>query len=167
MKKYLMMAAAVAAVSASPAMAATYDVKASVAAFCSTPAGSATDLNFSTLSIDGAGLLTDTRSLSSTQSSFVCNGAATTVTVNPTAMVGDKTLTDATDFTKTINYTATLTLGSASVSTTTVAGSTTQTLGEQAGTLSVSAGSLSAAGGKALLAGSYAGTITVTFTPGA
>lgn len=167
MKKYLVIAAALAAVSASPAMAATYDVKASVGAFCSTLTGSATDLDFSALSVDAAGKLTDTRSLSSTQSSVVCNGAATTITVTPTAMVGDKTLTDTTNFTKTINYTATVTLGSATISTTTVAGGVTQGIHEQAGTLTVSAGSLSAAGNKALLAGSYAGTITVTFTPGA
>ncbi|MFM6932027.1 MAG: hypothetical protein ACKOUT_07270 [Novosphingobium sp.] len=167
MKKIVMIAAAISAVSASPAMAATYDVKATVGAFCSALTGSATDLDFTALSVDAAGKLTDARSLNSTQASVVCNGAATTITVNPTAMVGDKTLTDTANFTKTINYTATATLGSASVSTTTVTGSVTQGIHEQAGTLTVSAGSLSAAGNKALLAGSYAGTITVTFTPGA
>lgn len=158
-----MMAAAIIAVSATPAMAATYDVEANVDPFCSTLTGSSTDLDFGTLTLGTDGKLTGSYTKTSTQASVVCNGAATTITVTPTAMTGNKTLTDTTNFTKTINYTTTVTLDGRSVT----VDSAAHTIGEVSGTLSITADTLAPAGGKALLAGSYSGTIVVTLSPSA
>jgi hypothetical protein len=163
MKKYLMMAATAAALFASPAMAATYDVKASVAASCTALTGSTTDLDFGPLTVGADGKLTGTYSKNSSQASVVCNGANTTITVVKTAMTNSATLTDTTNFTNTIDYTPTVTLAGSPV---TVDGAA-HLVHELVGTLSITANALAPSGNKALLAGSYAGTIVVTLTPGA
>ncbi|MCW1401909.1 hypothetical protein OKA06_06055 [Novosphingobium sp. MW5] len=161
MKKYLMIAAAVAAVSATPAMAATYDVKANVAATCTALTGSTSDLDFGTLTVGADGKLTGSYSKNSSQANVMCNGSNTTITVTKTAMTNSATLTDTTNFTNTIDYTATVSLAGSPV---TVDGSP-HVVGELYGTLSITAGTLAPSGSKALLAGSYAGTVVVTLTP--
>lgn len=164
MKKYLMMAAALVAVSATPAMAATYDVKANVDAFCTTltgSTGSSADLDFGTLNVGADGKLTGSYTKNSSQANVVCNGSNTSITVTKTSMTNSATLTDTNNFTNTIDYTPTVTLAGHSV---TVDGSS-HAIGELVGTLSVTADTLAPSGGKALLAGSYAGTIVVTLTP--
>lgn len=161
MKKYLMMAAAVVAVSATPAMAATYDVKANVTAFCTTLTGSTSDLDFGTLTVGADGKLTGTYTKNSSQANVVCNGSNTSITVAKTAMTNSATLHDSTNFTNTIDYTPTVTLAGHSV---TVDGAA-HAIGELVGTLSITADTLAPSGSKALLAGSYAGTIVVTLTP--
>lgn len=171
MKKFLMLAAAAAAVSATPAMAATnsatYDVKASVSAFCTALTSSSTALDFGSLDsfINADGTLgTNSLSKNVQQTNVVCNGAGTTITVTPTAMTNtNSALTDTSQFTKTINYTTTVSLAGSSVT----VDSLPHNVGALNGTLSVTASNLSPAGGLALYAGSYAGTIVVTLTPSA
>lgn len=163
MKKLLLIAAAVTAISANPVMAqaATYNVKANVTATCTALTGSTTDLDFATLTVGADGKLTGTYSKTSTQASVVCNGAATTMTVVSTPMTNAATLFDAA-FTNTINYTTGVTLAGF-----TYVGPGAQLTGARSGTLTVTASALAPAGGLALVAGNYAGTITVTLAPSA
>lgn len=163
MKKILMLALAVsaAAVTAAPAAAATYNVKANVTATCTALTGSATDLDFGTLTVAADGTLTGTHTKSSTQASVVCNGAATTMTVVSTPMTNAATAFDA-GFTNTINYTTAVTLAGF-----TYTGPSPQVTGARSGLLTVTASALAPAGGLALVAGNYAGTITVTLAPSA
>jgi hypothetical protein len=164
-KKIILASAVGLAAFSSPALAAgaTFNVTANVSAFCTTITGSSTDLGFGTLTVGADGKLTGTYTKSSTQSSVVCNGAATTVTASSTAMTNSATLTDTTNFTNTINYTPTVSLAGHSVT----VDNAPHAVGELVGTLTVTADTLAPAGGKALLAGSYAGSIVVTLTPSA
>lgn len=160
MKKLMIAAVAVSALAATPAFAADtvaiYGVTGSVTAICSAAAsgtialGNLTDAS-GNLNVSG-GTATDTGAY--------CNGAGTTVQVAHTAFSTGGAA--AAGFTNSLSFTPVV-----------VAGATTLTGDKAAGTslgafsgLSVSVSALSAGGSKPV-AGSYAGSITVTLTPGA
>lgn len=159
MKKILMAAVALTAVTATPAFAAdtvaTYSVSGSVDALC---AASATgSISLGSL-IDANGALSNSGG-SATDSGAYCNGAGTTIQVAHTNL--STAGTAATGFTNTIAFTPKVTAG-ASVFTGDQASGTA--LGSFSG-LTVEARSLTTGTDKPV-AGSYSGSITVTLTPG-
>jgi hypothetical protein len=156
MKKLLMTAAALSALAASPAMAATtanYDVTGTVAAACSISASGT--LAFGSLASGATNTTLTTQS--STDAAAFCNQAATTVTVAHTNMTTGASAP--TGFTNTVAFTPRI-----ATQATTLTGD--QTAGTALGafnTLTVSA--IPTQPTANLVAGSYSGSITITLAP--
>jgi hypothetical protein len=165
MKKLLMGAVALAAISTTPAVAAdpsaSYTVSGTVGAACGTLSnGSLTFAN--PLNINATGFLADSQSASSSQTVW-CNGVNSKISVAATAMTNQTTnAAENNDFTGTINFTTAVDFAGSPF-----ALGTNQTLGAKAGTMTVSASALTANNGKRPYAGDYSGTITVTLSPAA
>ena len=162
MKKILMAAVALtamAAIPATPAAAqAVFNVSGSVNAVCSYSGGT---IAFGTIGTNADGTIATGQSASSTaQTGFYCNGAGTTLSLAHTALTNS--VTPATGFTSTITYTPAVKVGGVDQQ---VGDGSGVAFGAQAGSLVVDARSLTASG--KLMAGSYAGTITLTLTPAA
>lgn len=158
MKKLLMAAVALTAMSTTPAFAqsATFTVSGSVDAVCSFTGGSIT---FPTIATEADGTITASQSASSAaQTGFYCNGAGTSLTLAHSALTN--AATPGVGFTSTIDYTPVAVLDGVDQQT---GDGTNSTFGAQAGSLVVDARDLSATG--KLMAGSYSGSITLTLTP--
>ena len=160
MKKLLMAAVtltAMATIPATPASAqAVFNVSGSVTAVCSYTGGT---IAFGTITTDSAGNINSGQSASSTgQTGFYCNGAGTTLALTHTALTN--AATPASGFTSTIGYTPAVSVGGVDQK---VGDGNNNSFGAQAGSLVVDARDLTASG--KLMAGSYAGTITLTLTP--
>lgn len=157
MRKILMAAVALAAVSASPAYAqANFDVTGNVTAVCNYTGGT---IAFGTIGVNADGTIASGQSQSSAdQTGFYCNGAGTTLTLAHTAMANATPA--ASGFTNSINFTPAVKVGGVDQQ---VNDGTNNSFGAQAGTLVVDARNLTASG--KLMAGSYSGTITLTLTP--
>ena len=157
MKRQLMVAAALLAMSATPAYAqAVFNVSGTVNAVCSYNGGT---IAFGTITTDSSGNINSGQSASSSaETGFYCNGAGTTLDLAHTALTTSATAPSG--FTSSIDYTPEAQIGSG----TPYSGDQTGTaFGAQAGSLVVSAKNLTATG--KLMAGSYSGTITLTLTP--
>lgn len=163
MKRLLLAAVAVTAMSTAPAHAqqATFNVTASVTATCSFTGGT---IPFGTLNTNSDGTLTTGQSHSSPdQTGFYCNGAHTTLDLAHTAMTNNDVATATSPFTRTIDFTPAVKVGGSDVQ---VGNGTGTVLGATAGTLVVDARNLSTASASdKVLAGSYSGTITLTLHP--
>jgi len=164
MKKLLVAAAALGAVASTPAMAtaapsADYTVTGTVAPTCN--AGSGGTITFGTIALASDGTLGTNADQSSTGVNVYCNGVNATLSLAGHTIVNSPAPADTTDFTKTLSFTTTATVGGSSFTE-----ANAQAFGAKAGSLVVTAASLSA-GGKRPYAGSYTGTITVTLSPGA
>jgi hypothetical protein len=151
---------AMATVPATPATAqdaANFDVTATVAAKCNYTGGT---IAFGTVTTDSStGLLNPGQSASSgDQAAFYCNGSNTTVELSHVAM---STAASASGFVNSIDFTPAVNVGGSEVlSGDQAAGSA---FGARSGTLVVRAKDLTAAG--KVIAGDYAGSITLTLTP--
>lgn len=171
MKKLLMAAVACTAISATPALAsvptADYTFSGSVAAIC-TIGGHAGAVDFGALTNGNGGYTGNATSKDATDDSAYCNQANTEATITHTNLT---TSNDAgTGFTNVIPMSASLstTEGGSLADSTTATGTGTSTgssaaIGAFTG-LKVTA-TLGTIGTDKLVAGSYAGTITVTLTP--
>lgn len=156
MKKTLMAAAALAALTASPAMAADFTISGAVAATCNYSGGT---IGFGTIATQSNGLLVASQSASSTaQAGFYCNGGRTTVEVTHTALTTGAT---ATGFVNEIDYTPVVSIGDVDVLT----GDQTAgaAFGARSGSLVVTAKNLTAT--DKVIAGDYSGKIVLTLTP--
>lgn len=158
MRKLLMAAVALTAMSATPAFAqsANFTVSGSVNAVCSFTGGA---ISFPTITTNADGTIAASQSASSSaQAGFYCNGAGTTLTLAHSALTN--AATPGSGFTSTIDYTPAAVVGGVDKQ---VGDGTNATFGAQAGSLVVDARNLSATG--KLMAGSYSGAITLTLTP--
>jgi hypothetical protein len=156
MKKILMAAVALAAVSATPAMAADFTISGAVTASC----GSIGDktIAFGTIGTNSDGTLTSGQSKSSDGQSVYCNGTGSTISVSHTALTTGDSSPAPSGFTKTIDFTTDVDFAGSKFG-----DGTAQSLGAKTGTLVVSANELTATAKP--LAGSYSGKITVTVSP--
>jgi spore coat protein U-like protein len=158
MKKILMAAVALTAVTATPAYSqtATFNVSGTVNAVCSFTGGT---IAFGTINVNSDGTIATGQSASSAgQPGFYCNGAGTTLDLSHTAMTTSATPPGG--FTSTINYTPAVVVGGSDQQ---VGDGTGVAFGAKAGSLVVDARNLTATG--KLMAGAYSGTITLTLTP--
>lgn len=158
MKRILMAALALGAISATPAFAdtvASYSVSGSVGAICSANASGSISLGNL---VDSAGTLNSTGG-SASDSGAYCNGAGTTIKIEHANLttVGPA----AAGFTTTVVFTPKVTAGTTELTGDKPSGTH---LGAFSG-LTVEATSLTTGSDKPV-AGSYAGSITVTLTPG-
>ena len=165
MKKVLMGAVALTAMTATPALAAdpsaTFTVNGSVNNTCNIGSGSAFNINSGTISTDANGALSGTNTGTSSSVSVVCNSGGAQINIDHTALVNtNNALADGNGFTKTIDFTPSGTLTNNGSDTALVAGD--NNTGIVNGTLKVTAASLTTAGGAKPYAGSYSGTIVVT-----
>jgi hypothetical protein len=162
MKKLLMGAVALAAMSTTPAFAvdpsANYQVQGTVDAACYANTGGTID--FGTMSIDSTtGRLNGLTSASSAGSNIWCNGINSTLSFTSTGLLTGSNSSGDTAFTNVLTFTPSVTLGGNAVT-------SGATIGAKYGSLVVTAGNLSD-GGKLPVAGNYTGLITVTLTPAA
>ena len=160
MKKLCMSFVAVAALMATPAMAAdpsaNYLVQGTVNAACYANTGGTVD--FGTMSIDSTtGRLNGGTTASSSGSNVWCNGINSTLSFSSTGQLTTTNTTTDTNFTSTLTFTPSVTLGGSNVT-------NGAKIGAKSGSLVVTASSLSD-GGKLPVAGDYSGLITVTLTP--
>lgn len=157
MKKILMAAVALTAMTATPTYAqAVFNVSGTVNATCSYSGGT---IAFGTIATNADGTITTGQSQSSAaQTGFYCNGAGTTLDLAHTTL--SNATPAASGFTNTIDYTPAVKVGGVDQQ---VGNGTGVAFGAQAGSLVVDARNLTATG--KLMAGSYAGTITLTLTP--
>jgi hypothetical protein len=153
----LAMSAATPALAATGDQTATWDVTGSVTAACGAITGSL--LDFDTLNVDATGHLSDTRTIASASQPAWCNGITSTLTYSHAALSNSKTVTDTANYTNVIDFTPIIEIGASPVA-------SGATVHEFADGLVVKASALAPTGGKRPLAGDYAGTITVTLTPG-
>jgi hypothetical protein len=158
MKRLLMAAVALTAMTATPAFAtdtvATYSISGSVNAICSaSPTGSITLGNLA----DASGNLNVSGGTASDAGAY-CTGAGTTVAVTHTSLTTPGTA--ATGFTNTLTYTPTVQAGATLLTGDQPSGTA---LGSFSG-LTVNVTNLSAGGNKPV-AGTYGGQIVVTLSP--
>ena len=161
MKKILMAAVAITAISATPAMAANvtqaFQVTGIVSGSCNTMTGGTAA--FGTITPDAAtGFVTSGTASTVTQNVF-CNAAGSTISYASTGTLTNLASAPNASFTNTLSYAPAVTLDGTAVP----AGGS---LPVSSGSLVVGAGSLSSSS-KIAVSGSYAGSITVTLTPGA
>jgi len=155
MKRLLMAAVALVGLNAAPAMAEDFTVQGTVNAACSAITTSV--INFGTIGISSTtGLLNPGQSASPTPTEVWCNGVNSTLSFTGGSISNGKGVNNA-NFTSTLTFTPSVTLGGNDVPTTTA-------IGAVKGSLVVTAGSLSASS-KLPTAGDYTGTITVTLAP--
>lgn len=160
MKTLFIAAATAAAVLAMPAQAQTqtaagFTVTGTVAAACNYTGGA---IAFTAITTDTNGNLSANQSATSAGQNFYCNGAGTTIDVAHVALAN--TVQPATGFTSTLDFTPTVSVGSTTLATGDVMGTAT---GAKTGTLTVSA-ALQVPALKPM-AGSYSGSIAITFHP--
>ena len=173
MKKLLMGAAALAAMSATtPAFAqatnevpqmANYAVTGFINASCGNATG--TPLQFGQLQIDPTGRLIPPPLTQSVNNTY-CNGVNSSLSVASTPMTTAATPPSA-SFTNTLDYDAVVSFGPANLTVNSNPGTQqTATVGAFVGPLTVQATNVTTRGNTLPLAGDYSGTITVTLTPG-
>ena len=164
MKKLLMGAVALTAVTATPALAAdpsaSFTVNGSVNNVCNIGSGSPFNINSGTINVDANGNLSGTNTGTSSSVAVVCNSGAAVINITHTALVNSGAPADANGFTGTIDFvpSGTLTNGSSTVPLANGDNST----GIVNGSLTVTAGTLSTTGNAKPYAGAYVGNITVT-----
>jgi spore coat protein U-like protein len=146
--------------SSEAAVSRDFAVSGSINARCT--AGTATPLSFGAIDLNDNGTLAANQSESTTLAIY-CNGANTKLKVAGSSINNTSVAGTAPDgFTKTLALATTATIGSVTASLSSPADGVL--LGAVAGDLTVSTGELSASARP--MAGDYAGTITVTLTPG-
>lgn len=156
MKRLMMGAVALAALTTTPAMAADYQVQGTVNAACYANTGGTID--FGTMTIDStSGRLNGPTSASSAGSTIWCNGINSTLSFTSTGVFTGSNTSSDTAFTNLLTFNPSVTLGGSAVT-------SGATIGAKSGSLVVTAGNLSD-GGKLPVAGSYTGLITVTLSP--
>jgi hypothetical protein len=160
MKKILMAAVAFAAISATPAMAATFTVGGTVAATCGALSNGSITFTGGILTSATTGALTPSQSASSSSQAAFCNGVNSTMAISGATMTTAAAAADANGFTRTLGFTPEVSFDGTVFS----GVNASHALGARSGAMIVSAKDLTAA---ALpYAGDYTGTITVTLTPG-
>ena len=158
MKKLLMGAVALAAMSTTPAFAADYQVQGTVNAACYANTGGTID--FTTIGINATtGRLNPNQTASSGSSNVWCNGVNSTLSFSSTNNLTTTNTTSDSNFTSTLTFTPSVKLNNVDIATGTK-------IGAQSGGLVVTAGNLSD-NGLMPVAGNYTGLITVTLTPAA
>jgi len=164
MKKLLMGAAALAAMSTTPAFAtdpgASYTVTGTVNATCY--AGSGGTVAFGTIQIDSTtGKLPGSQDASTTTDNLWCNGVNSTLSFHSDGKLSTATpVSDTTNFTNSLDFTPSVSLAGHSAA----ASDTPVALGATYGTLTVKAEDLHSTK-IPVAANDYSGTITVTLSP--
>jgi hypothetical protein len=163
MKKIVMTAVAITAISATSAMAAdpstSFGVSGSVNSACTIATGAPFTINTGTINTDADGALSGVNTGTSAAVAITCNSAIAKINVSHTELVNGTAPADAGGFTKTITYVAKATIGLKDY-----AEGSDQPLGIVSDNLTVTASSLSAGANKPY-AGTYNGAITVTLKP--
>lgn len=159
MKKVLMAAVALTAVTATPAFAEDFAVTGKVAATCNYTGGT---IAFGTIQTNADGTLVANQKASSTaQTGFYCNGGSTKATVTHSPL-SSGTGAAATGFVNSIGFTPVVSIGGVDVVTGDASGAS---ISATSGSLVVRADNLTASG--KVQAGDYTGQIVLTLTPGA
>jgi hypothetical protein len=169
MKKLMLAAAAITAVTATPALAApgtsqTYNFTGSVAALCSI-SGAAATVNFGALT-DANGAYANPGAKDATDTGAYCNQANTQATISHTDLVN--AVAPASGFTNIVPMSASLTTDQTSLADSTAASGTTASTGTTATIGGFSSLKVTATLGTPstkLESGAYNGSITVVLTP--